>query len=49
MKRTIKEIKEIYTIIEESIVQKIEEKLPVEEDQGILKGLRIVMGEDWHE
>lgn len=49
MKRTIKEIKEIYTNIEETIVQKIEKQLPVEEEQGILKGLRIVLGEDWHE
>ena len=46
--RKVKEIKEIYHAIEEDIVLQMKnDKHEFEEELGILKGLRIALGEEW--
>ena len=48
--RKVKEIKEIYRIIEEDIVSQMKKgRHEFEEELGILKGLRIALGEDYRQ
>lgn len=49
--RKVKEIKYIYNAIQEDIAYKLQNNkdFNLEEDMGILKGLRIALGDEWRQ